>query len=45
MLAEQPGEMQEKSGEADRKKPFEGANEPRREKHKENASPAGQDGV
>lgn len=45
MLAEQPGEMQEKNREADSKKPFEGVNELRREKHKENASPAGQGGL
>lgn len=35
MLAEQPGEMQEENREADSKKPFEGVNELRREKHKE----------
>lgn len=35
MLAEQPGEMQGKNREADSKKPFEGVNELRREKHKE----------
>lgn len=45
MLAEQPGEMQEESREADSKKPFEGVKELRREKHKEKASPGGQGGL
>lgn len=45
MLAEQPGDMQEKNRRDDSKKAFEGANELRREKHKENTSPEGQGGL
>lgn len=44
MLAQQPGEMQEENRKDDSKKPFDGVNELRREKHRENASPAGQGG-
>lgn len=41
----QPGEIKEINSEADSKKLFESINEIRREKHKDNASPAVQDGL